>query len=172
MDERNLNVVRIKLIDDIPLFDDKPIRCIEDAISLIQKELKNCDREMFCALHLNARGKPLSMSIISIGELTSTIVHPREVFKASILSNAAAVIFMHNHPSGELAPSEEDRKTTKRMEAAGKLLGIRVVDHIIVGECKENYYSFRANDLLNPDEEKRKRKQKKQSPKHKEQEAR
>lgn len=58
------------------------------------------------------------------------------------------------------------------MEAAGKLLGIRVVDHIIVGENKANYYSFRANDLLNPDEEKRKRKQKKQSPKHKEQEAR
>ena len=78
----------------------------------------------------------------------------------------------HFHPSGDLTPSEEDRKTTKRMEAAGKLLGIRVVDHIIVGECKENYYSFRANDLLNPDEEKRKRKQKKQSPKHKEQEAR
>ncbi len=172
MDERNLNVVRVKLIDDTPLFGNELIQSANDAVFLMQKELRNCDRETFCALHLNAKGKPLSMSIISIGELTSTIVHPREVFKASILSNASAVIFMHNHPSGELIPSEEDKKATKRLEMAGQILGIPVVDHIIVGECKENYYSFRANDLLNPDEEKRKRKQKKQSPKHKEQEAR
>ena len=172
MDERNLNVVRVKLIDDTPLFGNELIQTADDAIFLMQKELRNCDRETFCALHLNAKGKPLSMSIISIGELTSTIVHPREVFKASILSNASAVIFMHHHPSGELIPSEEDKKATKRLEMAGQILGIPVVDHIIVGENKANYYSFRANDLLNPDEEKRKRKQKKQSPKHKEQEAR
>lgn len=172
MDERNLNVVRIKLIDDTPLFGNELIQSADDAIFLMQKELRNCDRETFCALHLNAKGKPLSMSIISIGELTSTIVHPREVFKASILSNASAVIFMHNHPSGELTPSEEDKKVTKRLEMAGQILGIPVVDHIIVGERAENYYSFRANDLLNSDEKKEKRKQKKQSPKHKEQEAR
>ena len=170
MDERNLNVVRVKLIDDTPLFGNELIQTANDAIFLMQKELRNCDRETFCALHLNAKGKPLSMSIISIGELTSTIVHPREVFKASILSNASAVIFMHNHPSGELTPSEEDKKATKRLEMAGQILGIPVVDHIIVGENKENYYSFHANDILNPDEEKQKRKQKKT--KHKEQEVR
>ena len=79
---------------------------------------------------------------------------------------------MHNHPRGELTPSEEDKKATKRLEMAGQILGIPVVDHIIVGENKENYYSFHANDILNPDEEKQKRKQKKQSPKQKEQEAR
>ena len=79
---------------------------------------------------------------------------------------------LHNHPSGDLTPSEDDKRTTKQLEKAGKILGIRVVDHIIVGENKENYYSFHANDILNPDEEKRKRKQKKQSPKQKEQEAR
>ena len=172
MDETKLNVVRIKLIDDTPLFGNELIQSADDAIFLMQKELRNCDRETFCALHLNAKGKPLSMSVVSIGELNSTLVHPREVFKASILSNASAVIFMHNHPSGELTPSEEDKKATKRLEMAGQILGIPVVDHIIVGENKENYYSFHANDLLNPDEEKRKRKQKKQSPKHKEQEAR
>ena len=170
MDERNLNVVRVKLIDDTPLFGNELIQSANDAVFLMQKELRNCDRETFCALHLNAKGKPLSMSIISIGELTSTIVHPREVFKASILSNAAAVIFMHNHPSGDLTPSEDDKRTTKQLEKAGKILGIRVVDHIIVGENKENYYSFHANDILNPDEEKQKRKQKKT--KHKGQEVR
>ena len=168
MDETKLNVVRIKLIDDTPLFGNELIQSADDAIFLMQKELRNCDRETFCALHLNAKGKPLSM--VSIGELNSTLVHPREVFKASILSNASAVIFMHNHPSGELTPSEEDKKATKRLEMAGQILGIPVVDHIIVGENKENYYSFHANDILNPDEEKQKRKQKKT--KHKEQEVR
>ena len=170
MDERNLNVVRVKLIDDTPLFGNELIQSADDAIFLMQRELQNCDRETFCALHLNAKGKPLSMSVVSIGELNSTLVHPREVFKASILSNAAAVIFMHNHPSGDLTPSEDDKRTTKQLEKAGKILGIRVVDHIIVGENKENYYSFHANDILNPDEEKQKRKQKKT--KHKEQEVR
>ena len=170
MDETKLNVVRIKLIDDTPLFGNELIQSADDAIFLMQKELRNCDRETFCALHLNAKGKPLSMSVVSIGELNSTLVHPREVFKASILSNASAVIFMHNHPSGELTPSEEDKKATKRLEMAGQILGIPVVDHIIVGENKENYYSFHANDILNPDEEKQKRNQKKT--KHKEQEVR
>ena len=170
MDETKLNVIRIKLIDDTPLFGNELIQSADDAIFLMQKELRNCDRETFCALHLNAKGKPLSMSVVSIGELNSTLVHPREVFKASILSNASAVIFMHNHPSGELTPSEEDKKATKRLEMAGQILGIPVVDHIIVGENKENYYSFHANDILNPDEEKQKRKQKKT--KHKEQEVR
>ena len=170
MDETKLNVVRIKLIDDTPLFGNELIQSADDAIFLMQKELRNCDRETFCALHLNAKGKPLSMSVVSIGELNSTLVHPREVFKASILSNASAVIFMHNHPSGELTPSEEDKKATKRLEMAGQILGIPVVDHIIVGENKENYYSFHANDILNPDEKKQKRKQKKT--KHKEQEVR
>lgn len=170
MDETKLNVVRIKLIDDTPLFGNELIQSADDAIFLMQKELRNCDRETFCALHLNAKGKPLSMSVVSIRELNSTLVHPREVFKASILSNASAVIFMHNHPSGELTPSEEDKKATKRLEMAGQILGIPVVDHIIVGENKENYYSFHANDILNPDEEKQKRKQKKT--KHKEQEVR
>ena len=118
MDETKLNVVRIKLIDDTPLFGNELIQSADDAIFLMQKELRNCDRETFCALHLNAKGKPLSMSVVSIGELNSTLVHPREVFKASILSNASAVIFMHNHPSGELTPSEEDKKATKRLEMA------------------------------------------------------
>ena len=170
MDETKLNVVRVKLIDDTPLFGNELIQTADDAIFLMQKELRNCDRETFCALHLNAKGKPLSMSVVSVGSLNSTLVHPREVFKASILSNAAAVIFMHNHPSGDLTPSEDDKRTTKQLEKAGKILGIRVVDHIIVGENKENYYSFHANDILNPDEEKQKRKQKKT--KHKEQEVR
>lgn len=170
MDETKLNVVRVKLIDDTPLFGNELIQSADDAIFLMQRELQNSDRETFCVLHLNAKGKPLSMSVVSVGSLNSTLVHPREVFKASILSNAAAVIFMHNHPSGDLTPSEDDKRTTKQLEKAGKILGIRVVDHIIVGENKENYYSFHANDILNPDEEKQKRKQKKT--KNKEQEVR
>jgi len=139
-------VVRVKLIDDTPLFGNELIQSADDAIFLMQKELRNCDRKLLETV-------AFSNGCICFKELIQ-LQHT------------------HFHPSGELTPSEEDKKATKRLEMAGQILGIPVVDHIIVGECKENYYSFRANDLLNPDEEKRKRKQKKQSPKHKEQEAR
>ncbi|MDT8444359.1 MAG: JAB domain-containing protein [Desulfuromonadales bacterium] len=78
-----------------------------------------------------------------MGSLNASIVHPREVYKAALLSSAAAVIFIHNHPSGDTAPSREDIEITKRLKDAGELLGIRVLDHLIVGEA--GYYSF-AND--------------------------
>ena len=146
MDERNLNVVRVKLIDDTPLFGNELIQTANDAIFLMQKELRNCDRETFCALHLNAKGKPLSMSIISIGELTSTIVHPREVFKASILSNASAVIFMHNHPSGDCTPSRNDIAVTDRLIEGSGIFSIELCDHIIIGD--NEYYSFYENKLI------------------------
>lgn len=172
MEAKKLNVVRVKLVDEPPLFSDETINSPEAAVRLIQRELRDCDREVFCALHLNAKGKPLSMSIISVGELTSTLVHPREVFKASILSNASGIIFMHNHPSGDMTPSNDDINTTKRLEEAGNILGIKVVDHIIVGESQKNYYSLRAKDILSPEEEKKKQQQKKKAAKKKEQEAR
>ena len=155
MDEKKLNVVRIKLIDDAPLLSHEKVATPADAIRLMQDEVGNCDREIFCALHINARGKPLSMSVISIGELTATLVHPREAFKASILSNASSVIFMHNHPGGDVYPSQEDIKTTGRLEKAGEILGIHVVDHLIVAESKETFYSFRAKTVQTFDDLKR-----------------
>lgn len=145
-----LRVVRVKLVDDAPLFSNEPISSPEKAVMLIGEELKASDREMFCVLHLNAKGKPLSMSVISIGELTATLVHPREVFKSSILANAASVILLHNHPSGDITPSEYDKKTTQMLTEVGNLLGIQVIDHIIVGEGRSDFYSFRGKNIVHP----------------------
>ena len=76
----------------------------------------------------------LGFNVVSVGSLTAALVHPREVFKPVILANAAAVILLHNHPSGSAEPSAEDRALTERLEHAGELLGIRVLDHIILGD--------------------------------------
>ncbi len=91
------------------------------------------DREHFAALLLNARHEITHAHIISSGTLTSSMVHPREVFKAAVLANAAAIIIGHNHPSGTLLPSPADGEVAERLQAAGELLGIAVLDSIIVG---------------------------------------
>ena len=137
-----LDIVRVKLVTDQQLLSDTAISNPQDAAKLVAKYLSGFDREVFCALNLNAKGQPINMNIVSIGELTSTLVHPREVFKGSLLSNAAAVIVFHNHPSGDPTPSTEDFKTTKIVEEAGTLLRVKVLDHIVVGNGTNEYYSI------------------------------
>ena len=90
------------------------------------------DRECFVAVHLNARNVPIAVEVVSVGSLNASLVHPRELFKALILNNAAGVILAHNHPSGDPTPSAEDVSLTRRMMAAGDLLGIEVLDSMIV----------------------------------------
>ncbi len=98
--------------------------------------LKNESKEHFITLHLDGKNKILCIEIVSTGSLNASIVHPREVFKSCLLSSAAAMILMHNHPSGDPTPSREDLELTKRLKEAGELLGIRILDHIIIGdEC-------------------------------------
>jgi len=99
--------------------------------------LRNCfdfsdEREKMIVLFLDTRNKPKGYSVVSVGSLTASIVHPREVFRPAILAGAAAVILCHNHPSGDPAPSPEDVEITRRLVAGGTLLGIRVLDHVIV----------------------------------------
>ena len=89
---------------------------------------------------LNAKHRPIGLNTVSVGSLTASTAHPREVFKPALTGNAAAVIVAHNHPSGDPAPSAEDVQLTKRLRDAGELLGIRVLDHVILGDGK--YYSF------------------------------
>ncbi len=104
-------------------------------------------KEYFISLHLNAKNQLIREVLISVGSLSTSIVHPREVFAPAIRDSAAAVIFLHNHPSGDPAPSREDRECTQRLKQAGKILGIRVLDHVILGhEC---YFSFADSGLLN-----------------------
>lgn len=98
------------------------------------------DREMCIALILDSKNVMTGIYTISIGSLNASIVHPRETFKAAILANAAAIIMMHNHPSGDPTPSREDFELSRRMREAGDLLGIRFLDHIVIGDA--SYYSM------------------------------
>ena len=109
-----------------------PLTGPEDSGGLLVDLIGDKDREHFVVLHLNARNRVVAAETVSIGSLVSSIVHPREVFKAAILNNAASVICGHNHPSGDLKPSQEDRDINTRLSAAGRLLGIDVLDFLIV----------------------------------------
>jgi DNA repair protein RadC len=98
------------------------------------------DREQFILLLLNTKNIPIGFHVVSVGSLTASIVHPREVCKAIVLANAAGVVLMHNHPSGIPTPSTEDIAITRRLREIGDLLGVRVLDHIIFGD--ERFVSF------------------------------
>jgi DNA repair protein RadC len=102
--------------------------------------------EVFRVLNLDSKNKLLNFQDVSRGSLSTSVVHPREVFWSAVHERAACVICLHNHPSGDPAPSREDRECTARLFNAGRILGIRVLDHVIVGE--NDYYSFADSGLL------------------------
>lgn len=106
----------------------------DSAAELLRARIGNSDRENFVTILLDAKNKPVGIHTVSIGTLTAAMVHPREVFKAAIIANAAAIVAGHNHPSGDPTPSREDLEITKRLKEAGELLGIRFLDHLILGE--------------------------------------
>ncbi|MFH1856287.1 MAG: DNA repair protein RadC [Candidatus Omnitrophota bacterium] len=110
------------------------------------RNIRDNKKEHFVVFYLDARNQVIKRELISIGILNSNLVHPREVFEPAIKNSAAHIIFVHNHPSGSLEPSREDIAVTKRLVEAGKILGIEVLDHVIVGS--EGYFSFKDKDLL------------------------
>lgn len=103
-------------------------------------EYHDLEREHFVAVTLDGASRVINTRIVSIGTLNQSLVHPREVFKSTILDNAAGIIVAHNHPSGQLEPSIEDRRVTKRLKEVGKLIGIELLDHLIL--TVDGYYSF------------------------------
>jgi DNA repair protein RadC len=114
-----------------------------DAVTFITSLLRDNAREHFIALYLNGASQIISHSLVSLGSANSAPVSPREVFQGAVLVGACRIIVGHNHPSGELTPSHEDRVITKRLYDAGQLLGISVIDHIIVSEA--GFYSFQEH---------------------------
>lgn len=110
--------------------------------------LRTRDREEFVALHLDRGNSPLCWDRVSVGSLSEAVVHPREVFKTALLSNASSVIFLHNHPSGRGEPSAEDRQLTQKLQEVGKLLQIQVMDHLIIYGEEGQFFSFREHGLL------------------------
>ncbi|HMS83859.1 MAG TPA: JAB domain-containing protein [Nitrospira sp.] len=114
------------------------------AAAVLRPCFAGLDREQFLVCCLDAKNVSIGVNIVSIGTLTLSLVHPREVFKAAILLNACAIIAVHNHPSGDPTPSPEDRTLTTRLRDAGDLLGIRLLDHLILGD--DRLYSFADHD--------------------------
>jgi DNA repair protein RadC len=111
----------------------RSLRTIADAAAIVRDMIGHADREHFVALYIDVRLRVTHAEIVSVGTLTSAMAHPREVFKGAIVSNADRIVLAHNHPSGDLSPSEGDVAVTDRMVRAGELLGIEVLDSIIVG---------------------------------------
>lgn len=138
-----LVVVRRPRTDRPIVETDQPIVCSDLAFSLFSDWAASCDREQFLLLCLDSANHIIATNTVSTGSLSASLVHPREVFKAAILGNAASILLVHNHPSGSSKPSSEDGRITARLRDAGELLGIPVLDHVIIGE--EDFYSFADN---------------------------
>ena len=143
-----LEVVSVRLVRDAPIYSDRPVTRPEEAVALVGDYLAEMDREMACVVNLKTDGTPINCTFASIGCLSSTLVHPRELFKGSILSNASQMIMLHNHPSGNIHPSSEDMRLTDRFASACDLMGIPLVDHVIVGGGNGKFFSFKEHHLI------------------------
>lgn len=106
------------------------------------------EREHFVAVLLDNRRRVKGVVTVSIGTLTASLVHPREVFRPAIVAGAAGIVVAHNHPSGDCRPSQEDRAATRRLKEAGDLLGIPLLDHVVIGGGDGAFYSFREEGAL------------------------
>lgn len=143
-----LDVVSVRLVKDAPLLSGHKITSPEEAVDVAGELMCDLDREVVCIINLKADGTPINCHFASMGAVDNAVIHPREMFKASILSNAANIILLHNHPSGSLFPSKEDCIMTDRLLSLSALLGIPLIDHIIVGGDHKEYFSFREKGIL------------------------
>jgi DNA repair protein RadC len=116
-----------------------------DVDGLLRGRIANHDRENFVAVLLNTKNEVIEFPTISVGTLSASLVHPREVFKPAIRASAASVVLAHNHPSGKVDPSREDREVTKRLVSAAEIIGIEVLDHVILGD---GYFSMKEQGML------------------------
>jgi DNA repair protein RadC len=142
-------------------FEGMDVKNPQSVVKVIRASIKDMKKEHFMLVILNTRNKIIRIENISVGTLNASLVHPREVFNKAIAHTASSVVIAHNHPSGDPEPSEEDLKITRRLIEAGRILGIEVLDHIIIGRNsaksalagenkpeKESYCSFKEKGLI------------------------
>jgi DNA repair protein RadC len=139
-----LRLVREAQLDYEPIT--QPLEAERTVRHIATQLLDGLDREAGLVLALDSRNRPIGCHVVSIGTLSASLIHPREVFKFAILANAAALIFAHNHPSGDPTPSKDDIELTRRLVNAGQLLGIEVIDALITGY--DTLLSFKERGLL------------------------
>lgn len=142
-----LEKVAVRLVEEPPLLLNEPLNEPEKVVAALAKEIKQYDREVIAILNMCTDSKPINMTIASIGQVESAIACPRDLLKASILSNASGIIMLHNHPSGNLNPSYQDIMLTDKMKIVCDLVGITLLDHIIVGRDEE-FFSFKINEKM------------------------
>ena len=149
MTSKRINVVSIQLVREKSfLFPIREVKSPEILFKLVKPFLADQDREHLLLVCVDTKNQPTSISTISVGSLSSSVVHPREVFKAAILTNAHSIFLAHNHPSGDPSPSREDVGVTKRIAECGELLGIPLLDHLIVGDSADRYVSLKDKNLI------------------------
>ena len=143
-----IQIVSIKMVKEKNLeYGSSKISSPKDSANILKDFIGENDREALAVLTLDTKNKITSITIASVGSLNSSIVHPREIFKTAILANAASIIIGHNHPSGDASPSKEDISITLRLKECGKILGIELLDHIIIGD-DNNYISLKEKGLF------------------------
>nr|WP_315110220.1 JAB domain-containing protein [Clostridium intestinale] len=145
---KRIDIVSIKMIrESSMLYEIRRINQPDDAVGIARKFLDDADREQLLVCSVDTKNQPTSISVVSIGSINSSIVHPREVFKTAILSNAASIIVFHNHPSGDTTPSKEDINVSLRLKESGKILGIDLLDHIIIG-AEGSFCSIKQRGII------------------------
>lgn len=143
-----LDVVSIRLVKDAEILSDRPFRSVEDVVALLGEKMCELDREVICVVNMKSDGTPINCHFASIGAINYAIAHPRELFKASLLSNASQMLLIHNHVSASLQPSKDDIMITDRMVNLCDHMGIPLVDHVIVGGNHQEYFSFLKQKIM------------------------
>lgn len=146
--EFELDVVSVRLVKDAPILSEHPFTTPIEAVAVLGEYMCDLDREVVCVINLRTDLKPINVHFASMGALNEAMAHPRELLKASILSNAASIMIVHCHPTGNLFPSKSDTMMTDRMNTICEMMGIPLVDHIIVGGDNKKFFSFKEKGLI------------------------
>ncbi|WP_288394134.1 JAB domain-containing protein [uncultured Vagococcus sp.] len=145
---KRVNIVSLELVRESSLlYGPRQCTSVEAAYELVSPFIKNKDREHFLVLGLNTKNEPTVIHIAHIGTANQSIAVPRDILKPVLLSNGNRMIVSHNHPSGDTTPSKQDNDFTKRLQEAGKIIGIELIDHLIVSP-NDIYYSFKEAEFI------------------------
>ena len=143
-----LEVVSVRLVKDSPIISKKNLTKPEEVVAVLGDIMCEFDREVVGVINLKSDLTPINVHFASVGAINEAMAHPRELLKASILSNAASIMLIHCHPSGQLLPSKADTMMTDRMNKICELIGIPLVDHVVVGGDNREFFSFKEKGVI------------------------
>ena len=142
-----LKEVCIRLAEGHPLYSDQPLSTPAVALDVMRREMSQYDREVLCVVNMNARLQPINFNVVSVGDINTSIAAIPNILKSGLMSNANSFLLLHNHPSGDVTPSQDDITTTRKVIEAGKIMGIPCMDHIVIGGGNGHFCSLREQQL-------------------------